>query len=167
MSIPSLKKKKIEINKQGNKECYTSRHLVRKSMIDLNHFNIFNKLSSKIKNPNKFVNKPNNNNKIDSKRIISQISTGECTMNSSKLLTKIDPYLYKNSRKSLNKGIIRKKGTKRINRVKLSKIKLSEDTQFIHELLFKYIKGEIKNINKKSKNNVNDNTNDKIGRAHV
>ena len=160
MSIPSLKKTKIEINKQGNKECYTSRDLVRKSMIDLNHFNIFNKLSSKIKNPNKFVNKPNNN-KIDSKRIISQISTGECTMNSSKLLTKIDPYLYKNSRKSLNKGIIRKKGTKRINRVKLSKIKLSEDTQFIHELLFKYIKGEIKNINKKSKNNVNDNTNDK------
>ena len=82
-------------------------------------------------------------------------------MNSSKLLIKIDSYLYKNSRKSLNKGIIRKKGTKRINRVKLSKIKLSEDTQFIHELLFKYIKGEIKNINKKSKNNVNDNTNDK------
>ena len=155
MSKNTIKKKSFELNKPCNKEVLTLNPSVRKSMFDISHYNIFNKFHKKIKNPNIFISNPNNN-KMKLNQNISPFSTGECTLNSSKYL--IDSNTYKNSRKSLIK-VVRKNGTKRINKVKLYKMKLSENEQFLHELLFYYFKENI-NINKQSqiKNDKNQNS---------
>ena len=151
------KTNKKEYN-EDNKDSYTARHLIRKSMFDLKHKNIFNKLAPKAKNPSLVMGSLNYKTKLE-----KIYPTDKNSLNSNKLVNNVNPNIFKNSRKSLNQGIIRKKGTKRLNKVKFNRLKLSEDEQFLHELLFQpYQKStNIYNIsnNSRNKNDKNDKDN--------
>ena len=137
----SIKRNKEELNDEFNKDSYTARQLLRKTMFEFKHKNVFNRLSKK--------NEPLKIDNSDAKNpILKHPSTAEPSLYSSKMIKNTDTNYYKNSRQILNKGIIRKKGTKRINKIKINK-KLSEDEQFLHELIFK----ELRNINRNEKDN--------------
>ena len=150
------KTNKKEYN-EDNKDSYTARHLIRKSMFDFKHKNIFNKLAQKAKNPSLVVGSLNYKSKLE-----KIYPTDKNSLNSTKLVTNVNSNTIKNSRKSLNQGIIRKKGTKKVNKVKFNKFKLSEDEQFLHELLFQ--------PHQKSTNtntNINNNKNDKDNKDNI
>ena len=145
----SVKKEidKEEINTDINKNNYTARTSCRKSMVDLKYNNIFNKFS-----PKKEKLKINNEENIN-KKFNKYLSTRLSKLNISNCINNTNPNIYKNKRNSLNKLIIRKKGTKKIRKPKKN---INEEEQFLQELLFK----DYNKINNYKK--YNDNKNKKI-----
>ena len=129
--------------KNNDNRTSRARDYLRNSMVDLNHNKLYNKFINKIKDPSQLASShigPTKTN-IDS----VQLSIYE----NNALKTDFN----KISRKSMNLGygIIRKKGTKRVNKLI---VKYSEDERFLHELLFKSLK-EI-NKNKGNKGNISE-----------
>ena len=132
----SIKENINKTEKKNDNDNHTSRvrDYLRNSMVDLNHNKLYNKYINKIKEPNLF----------------SSIHIGPAKTNiESAQLSKYENNALKTdfnkiSRKSVNLGfgIIRKKGTKRVNKLLT---KFSDDERFLRMLLFKSLKEVNKN----------------------
>ena len=138
----SIKENIIKTDKKNNdKRTSRARDYLRNSMVDLNHNKLYNKFINKVKDP----------------ILLSSSQIGPAKTN----IDSVQLSIYENnalktdfnkiSRKSmsLGYGIIRKKGTKRVNKLN---IKYSEDEKFLRGLLFKSLKEINKNRGNKGNN---------------
>ena len=75
---------------KDNKDSFTARNLIRKSMFDFKHKNIFNKLAQKKKNPSLIENSLNYKSKLE-----KICPTDKNSLNSTKFINHINPYYLK------------------------------------------------------------------------